>query len=785
MTNIRHTVIPIIIAAILSGSCSTEYRIYVSSEGNDRHPGTKAQPVASVGKAIQTVRSAKRGKATIVLRQGVHYLEEPVTILPSDPEIRFTAMRGEKATVSGARLLTDLQWKPCKGRIMQTKIEQDGILFDRLYVNGRQQPSARYPDFDVTASHYNGAAPDAIAPPRVQSWKKPAGGYLHALHRHEWGGYHWRITGKEENGELQLEGGYQNNRLMGMHDRYRFVENIFEELDASGEWYFDATEKILYFLPPDSVELSAARIETPQLEELFVLQGSEENPVKRAVIENLTLTHTLRTFMNTKEPLLRSDWTICRRGAIRIDGAEHCSVRNCHIVQTGGNAVFFSNYNHDNTVSGCHIEHAGASGICFVGDPAAVRSPAFEYHEFVNIKDMDMTQGPVGNNFPTHCTVSDNLIHDIGEVEKQTAGVHISMSQNIIVSHNTIYRLPRAGINIGDGTWGGHLIEHNDVFDTVLETGDHGAFNSWGRDRFWHPDRKVMDSIVKRYPLLPVADAMHTTSITNNRFRCDHGWDIDLDDGSSNYFISNNVCLNGGIKLREGFRRTVENNIIINNSFHPHVWFAGNGDVFRRNIVAAPYFPVRINDWGTETDCNLFPDEASLNKARANGTDTHSAAGDPMFADPAAGDYRTGKNSKAATVGFINFDMKRFGVTSPRLKTVACQPSFPQLINLSTGTDESETVFMGVQMKNVTTSGERSAAGLAQTTGVWVLEVFPESEMEGALQKNDVILSFGNRKINNIRDLKEARMATGKRFKIGIVRHQKEQTLTVSPKEKQ
>ena len=28
------------------------------------------------------------------------------------------------------------------------------------------------------------------------------------------------------------------------------------------------------------------------------------------------------------------------------------------------------------------------------------------------------------------------------------------------------------------------MIEFNDVFDTVKETGDHGSFNSWGRDRY-------------------------------------------------------------------------------------------------------------------------------------------------------------------------------------------------------------------------------------------------------------------------------------------------------------
>ena len=49
------------------------------------------------------------------------------------------------------------------------------------------------------------------------------------------------------------------------------------------------------------------------------------------------------------------------------------------------------------------------------------------------------------------------------------------------------------------------------------------------------------------------ADAVRTTIIHNNRFRCDRGWDIDLDDGSSNYHIYNNLCLNGCIKIRVGF----------------------------------------------------------------------------------------------------------------------------------------------------------------------------------------------------------------------------------------
>jgi hypothetical protein len=130
-----------------------------------------------------------------------------------------------------------------------------------------------------------------------------------------------------------------------------------------------------------------------------------------------------------------------------------------------------------------------------------------------------------------------------------------------------------------------------------------------------------MDNIMEHHPNMPYLDAVQTTIIRNNRMRCDHGWDIDLDDGSSNYHLYNNLCLNGGIKLREGFYRVVENNIMVNNGFHPHVWFKNSGDVFKRNIVMTEHKDIRLQAWGKEVDFNLFPDSNALAKAQENGTD--------------------------------------------------------------------------------------------------------------------------------------------------------------------
>ena len=222
--------------------------------------------------------------------------------------------------------------------------------------------------------------------------------------------------------------------------------------------------------------------------------------------------------------------------------------------------------------------------------------------------------------------MEDCLLHGFGVVEKQTAGVEISMSDSITVSHTSIYDCPRAGINIGDGCWGGHVIEYCDIFDTVKETGDHGSFNSWGRDRYWNLGQAVW----AKYPGMALWDCRKTIVLHDNRWRCDHGWDIDLDDGSSNFHLYNNLCLNGGLKFREGFHRTAENNILVNNSFHPHVWYAGSGDVFRHNIVMTGYRPIGMPAvWGKLVDENLLPDARSLERSQAAHCDLHSAAGDP------------------------------------------------------------------------------------------------------------------------------------------------------------
>jgi hypothetical protein len=665
---------------------------HVSTAGDDANSGSIDKPFKTLAKARDAVRQYKQngdpkpGPIEVILHAGTYYLPETLILTPEDSgtkdvPIRYVPFPGDAVTLSGGQSL-QLQWSPYKGNILQAQIPQvkDGKLsFDQLFINGRMQHLARYPNFDPAAKYFNGVAADAIAPARLKSWAHPETALLNAMHTGQWGDMHWQITGVDTKGNAVLKGGQQNNRPSPPHRELRFVENVFEELDAPGEWFLDNSAGTLYLIPPKDVDLAIAKVEVAGLKHLVEFRGAIEKPVQFVSVEGLSFTHTARTFMETYEPLLRSDWTIYRGGAILFEGARDCAINNCNFQNLGGNALFVSRHNRRITVAGSRFTDIGASCVAFVGDPAAVRMPGVKnYNDAIDFSALDKTPGPKSEDYPADCTVSDCLMFHFGTIEKQVAGVEIAMASRITVSHCSIYDCPRAGINIGDGCWGGHVVEFCDVFDTVKESGDHGSFNSWGRDRYWRLTGKSLEDAIKEVPNLTTLDVIEPITLRNNRLRCDHGWDIDLDDGSTNYYIVNNLCLHGGLKNREGFDRTVENNVIVDNSFHPHVWYKDSRDIFRHNIVMSAYRPIRIAQWGKEVDYNLFPDDKALKAAQKNGTDAHSLAGDPQFIDPAAGDYRVKETSPAVKLGFKNFPMDQFGVNSPRLKSEARVPLLVQ-----------------------------------------------------------------------------------------------------------
>ena len=663
---------------------------YISPEGNDSCTGNANTPLKSIQQA-QALAMPYFGKREIqfVFMDGIHHLDSTIVINNDQSgsetcPVTYRAQNMGKAVICGSGTLS-LQWQPWNDSIYMAEVTDSLPYIDQLYVNGKLGTMARYPNrtgkrvfdcWDLVEKAETDSLLDVFNPLRIASWEHPEGAYLHAMYNQMWGDVHWKVSGVKEN-ELTYEGEEFTRLTSILHPVYKYVENVFEELDTPGEWFYNTEERRIYYYPHKDEKIEESTFEYARLTELIRFQGFSSSPILSTTISGLTFRHSARTFLEKQAPLLRSDLSISRKAAVNFEGTKQCKIEYCEFDGVGGNAICVNRYNRELLIYGCYIHDNGANGIAFIGSPSAVRNPLYAY-DTPNYLTMDRIPGPKNNIYPANCRVEDCLITRTGRIEKQTAPILLSMAYAITINHCSIYDVPRSGITISDGTFGGHIIEYCDVFNTVQETSALGSFSSWGRDRYWSPLADQTVEEVKKDQLLPTLDMIAPNILRNNRWSCDRGYAINLDEGSSNYEIYNNILLNGGLKLHSGYYRIVTNNVLVNNSLHPQLWYDESGDVFKHNIVADAYQPKAMNvcmadssQWGKEIDYNFFAsNDSTVLRFKTNLCDLHSQVGSPQFRDAEKGDFRIDHESSASKLGFQNFYMRSFGVMLPILKKI-------------------------------------------------------------------------------------------------------------------
>ena len=226
----------------------------------------------------------------------------------------------------------------------------------------------------------------------------------------------------------------------------------------------------------------------------------------------------------------------------------------------------------------------------------------------------------------------------------------------------------------------------------------------------------------------------------------------------------------------EGYYRTVENNICVNNSLHPHVWLKNSGDVVRGNIFGSSMFPIQVNYWGTEVDYNWYPNETDLKKVQEHGVESNGRYGNPEFIDPAKGNFNVKNSSEVFELGWKNFPMDRFGVQKEDLKKLAKQPDIPQIKVVDSSSGKTYPVWGGL-MKNLETDGEVSATGMHDKTGVLIVKqpTFGIAVNFG-LKKGDVILELNEHEVKDVavftKQIKESAV-----YSITVWRNQKKVVL--------
>lgn len=129
--------------------------IHVSPTGNDRNPGTRQAPKATLTSALRQARELRRlndasiqGGITIHLSGGTYALYEPLFLRPEDsgteesPTI-IRSLTGEQAVLSGG---VNIEGWRRQGKLLVADVPDfNGYLLDfrQLYINGQKAVRAR------------------------------------------------------------------------------------------------------------------------------------------------------------------------------------------------------------------------------------------------------------------------------------------------------------------------------------------------------------------------------------------------------------------------------------------------------------------------------------------------------------------------------------------------------------------------------------------------------------------------------------------------------------------
>ena len=245
---------------------------YVAPNGNDAHPGTKAEPFATLERARDAVRHINRDMQedmVVVLRGGTYRLNDTLVFEPEDSgtgghNVIYRAHADETPIFSGGRPVIGWQQDE-KGRWKAPAPFDD---FRQLYVNGIRA---------TLRSGRDAGGTDTVGRRRL----------------HDHGGHHGRLETSRRRGVLlrlrvgphavQSAGhsGEGGNAVITMrqpqftyaktkegvniasHVDEVYIENSLELLDEPGEWYLDRAARMVYYLPKPGEDMTEVPVVAP------------------------------------------------------------------------------------------------------------------------------------------------------------------------------------------------------------------------------------------------------------------------------------------------------------------------------------------------------------------------------------------------------------------------------------------------------------------------------------------------------------------------------------------
>ncbi len=717
----RYLKMSVIVVVLLGGTMmysvaqGAQAHFYVATNGNDVWSGRLLAPnaagtdgpFATLGRARDAIREVKAAVGLhqplkVIVRGGTYYLPETLTLGSQDSgtasfPITYMAYAGEKVVLSGGRLITGPRgpkpatagegaWKPYLGKIWQCDLNALGLgelTFKQLFYNGQRQPLARFPNVDPQRPRtggylyvYEGGVKDSKTllkydPAKLDpsKWAKPTLAEVDVYPYHNWTNDIISIAEIDPAGHAITLAKDATFELT--HDTRFYVQNVFEELDAPGEWYLDSETRTLYFWPLAD-DPARGQAVVPVLDTIVRMDRVGYLRIGGFAIQ------------------------VCRGTAVHLEATQHCTVAKCTITNAGYDGLVVGGAATDNRVVGNNIAYIGNVGIKFYGQDNLL---------------------------------SNNHLHDTGVINNRYNRAITIAGRDNVASHNLIHDVPAWGL-----VFAGHdnIVEYNYIHHFGVCTNlSWGMYANDADTSKWPPiigpkDPPTVGGTIIRYN--KVTDGVGYGMPSPGHFEPNPGMGICLDDFVSNTTIYGNVLvrnLRGGIIIHGGKNNIVENNImgagipstnnhwrtgeeLCHNKFFRNIVYYANADPrlleqygwtvkgITETSASTAAVPVFLCGWSSvkaavsESDYNLlFPirgetvralllyrgvshsffgpwaDEPVENRFawwRSQGYEPHSIIGDPLFVDAAHDDYRLQPESPAFKMGFKPIPQERIGL---------------------------------------------------------------------------------------------------------------------------
>lgn len=289
---------------------------------------------------------------------------------------------------------------------------------------------------------------------RFARWSNASGAIIHAWHSQSWAMHMFNVSEHDTKaGSMEFAGGgWQGGRNWcscaqcsyaapwcgdkeSGDDRLIsgswYVENVKEELDVPGEfWYDEATQEL--FVWPNVTHVTARSMGPPSVEMVVpVLQtlirftGTAKSPVKGVTIQGVSFRDAAYTFMERFGVPSGGDWSLYRGGAIFIEGAERLTLSNGLYKRLDGNAIFLSGWNRNVSI----VDNE----MVFIGDNAIA--------SWGKTQEWDGR----GGDQPRFTRIANNYVHELAFFEKQSSFYFMAKTAQATVENNIVFNIPRAG----------------------------------------------------------------------------------------------------------------------------------------------------------------------------------------------------------------------------------------------------------------------------------------------------------------------------------------------------